>query len=61
VQATLAGVPDDHLHHLHCHAGRYLFIAHPPDERGELMIQCGYDLIREESLPAQSFLENLPP
>ena len=23
----------------------------PPDERGELMIQCGYDLIREESLP----------
>jgi signal transduction histidine kinase len=23
----------------------------PPDERGELMIECGYDLIREESLP----------
>jgi len=23
----------------------------PPDEHGEMMIQCGYDLIREDSLP----------
>jgi signal transduction histidine kinase len=33
----------------------------PPDERGEMLLQCGYDLIREESLPGGSISQRNAP
>jgi len=33
----------------------------PPDERGEMLLQCGYDLIREENLPGASLSQRSAP